>query len=50
LLATRELYGHLRESASHGKDCILFYREAHQQGERWESLFDRLNKAASLIV
>ncbi|UXR65426.1 L-threonylcarbamoyladenylate synthase [Bdellovibrio bacteriovorus] len=50
LLATRELYGHLRESASHGKDCILFYREAHQQGERWESLFDRLNKAASLII
>lgn len=50
LLATREFYGHLREVAARGKDCILFYREAHQIGERWESLFDRLNKAASLIV
>jgi len=29
---------------------LVFYREAHHVGERWESLFDRLNKAASLIL
>lgn len=50
LLATREFYGKLREVAAQGPDCILFYREPHQGGERWESLFDRLNKAASLIL
>lgn len=50
LLATREFYGKLREVAVQGPDCILFYREVHQDGERWESLFDRLNKAASLIL
>jgi L-threonylcarbamoyladenylate synthase len=50
LLATREFYGKLRDVAAQGADCIIFYREAHQDGERWESLFDRLNKAASLIL
>ncbi|MEK2689716.1 L-threonylcarbamoyladenylate synthase [Bdellovibrio sp. GT3] len=50
LLATREFYGKLRDSAQKGADCIVFYREPHQVGERWESLFDRLNKAASLIL
>lgn len=50
LLATREFYGKLREVAATGADCIVFYREPHQVGERWESLFDRLNKAASLIL
>ncbi|QLY25796.1 L-threonylcarbamoyladenylate synthase [Bdellovibrio sp. KM01] len=50
LLATREFYGKLREAAQNGADCILFYKESHQVGERWESLFDRLNKAASLVL
>ncbi|QDK43961.1 threonylcarbamoyl-AMP synthase [Bdellovibrio sp. ZAP7] len=50
LLATREFYGKLREVAQKGADCIVFYKEPHQVGERWESLFDRLNKAASLIL
>jgi len=50
LLATREFYGHLRETAAEGKDLIVFYREDYHFGERWESLFDRLNKAASLII
>lgn len=50
LLATREFYGKLREVAAQGTDCIIFYRETHQDGERWESLFDRLNKAASLVL
>ena len=49
-LAAREFYGRLRDVAAQGTDCILFYREEHQTGERWESLFDRLNKAASLIL
>lgn len=50
LLATREFYGQLREAALKGADCIVFYRQSSQVGERWESLFDRLNKAASLIL
>ncbi|MGE5086282.1 MAG: L-threonylcarbamoyladenylate synthase [Bacillota bacterium] len=50
LLATREFYGQLREAALTGADCIVFYRDSSQVGERWESLFDRLNKAASLIL
>jgi L-threonylcarbamoyladenylate synthase len=50
LLATREFYGQLRVCASQGKDAIIFYRETFQVGERWDSLFDRLNKAASLIL
>ncbi|HEY1079232.1 MAG TPA: Sua5 family C-terminal domain-containing protein, partial [Bdellovibrio sp.] len=50
LLATREFYGRLREVANQGPDCIVFYREPVHSGERWESLFDRLNKAASLIL
>lgn len=50
VLATRQFYGQLREAAAKGKDSIIFYRESHQVGERWESLFDRLNKAASLIL
>lgn len=50
LLATREFYGKLRDVANQGPDCIVFYREPLHSGERWESLFDRLNKAASLIL
>lgn len=50
VLAARELYSQLRQAASHGKDALVFYREAHQVGEHWEGLFDRLNKAASLIL
>lgn len=50
VLATREFYGKLRETADEGSDCILFYRGQLHSGERWESLFDRLNKAASIII
>jgi len=50
VLATRELYSQMRRTANQGKDSLVFYREAHHVGERWESLFDRLNKAASLIL
>ncbi len=50
LIATREFYSKLREVAALGSDCILFYRDESQVGERWESLLDRMNKAASLVV
>lgn len=50
VVAAREFYGELRRLAESGHDGILFYREAHQQGEMWESLFDRLYKAASLVL
>lgn len=50
VLAARELYAQLRVSASTGKDCIVYYREDHADAERWEGLYDRLNKAASLIL
>lgn len=50
VFAAREFYSELRRVAAEGKDCIVFYKESIHQGERWESLFDRLNKAASLIL
>jgi L-threonylcarbamoyladenylate synthase len=50
VLATREFYAKLRELAHRGPDCLIFYRETYHYGERWESLFDRMNKAASLIL
>jgi Sua5/YciO/YrdC/YwlC family protein len=50
VIASRELYAKLRIVAEEGKDCIIYYRKADQYSERWESLFDRLNKAASLII
>lgn len=50
VLAARELYSRLREAAAQGADCILFYRGPQHFSERWESLFDRMNKAASLIL
>lgn len=49
VLASRELYASLRRSAESGADLLYFYVKPEHQGERWESLFDRLNKAASLI-
>ncbi|KYG67014.1 translation factor related to Sua5 [Bdellovibrio bacteriovorus] len=50
VLASREFYAKLREAAAAGSDGILFYQESFHDGERWEPLFDRLNKAASLIL
>lgn len=50
VIASREFYAKLREAAVAGGDGILFYQEAFHGGEQWEPLFDRLNKAASLIV
>lgn len=50
LLATRSFYSELRVLAAGNPDCIVLYKEASHSGERWESLYDRINKAASLII
>lgn len=50
VLATRSFYGQLRELAEQNPDCILLYKENTHVGERWEGLYDRISKAASLIV
>ncbi len=50
VIASRELYSELRRIGESGTECILFYQESHQVGPYWENLFDRLNKAASLIL
>lgn len=55
LLATRKFYAQLRtlaEGGAHGMkpDCLVLYREEFHCGERWQSLYDRINKAASLIL
>lgn len=50
VIASREFYAKLREAAEAGAEAILFYQESYHSGERWEPLFDRLNKAASVIL
>lgn len=50
LLATRSFYADLRELAAQKPDCIVLYKKASHFGERWESLYDRINKAASLVI
>lgn len=50
VVAAREFYGELRRLAESGQDGILFYRQPIQTGELWEALFDRMYKAASLIL
>ena len=50
LLATRSFYSELRVLAAGNPDCIVLYKEASHSGERWESLYDRIYKAASLIL
>jgi L-threonylcarbamoyladenylate synthase len=50
LLATRSFYSELRSLAAQKPDCIVLYKEASHATERWESLYDRIQKAASLII
>ncbi len=50
VVAARELYSELRRLGESGVECLIFFKESDQQGAHWESLFDRLNKAASLIL
>ena len=49
-LAARQLYAQLRISAERGAEAICFIQSPRQTGEMWESVFDRLYKAASLIL
>ena len=50
VVAAREFYSELRRLGEGNFDCIVFYKEEYQRGDYWDSLFDRLNKAASLII
>lgn len=50
VLATRQFYAQLRELSGPRSDVILFYREKFHSSERWESLYERITKAASLIL
>lgn len=49
-LATRRFYSQLRELSATNPDCILLYKQSSHGSERWEGLYDRIYKAASLIV
>lgn len=50
VLAARDLYTQLRLASSRGAEAICFIQSPRQTGEMWESVFDRLYKAASLII
>lgn len=50
VLATRSFYAELRTLAASKPDCIVLYKEVAHSSERWDSLYDRITKAASLIV
>lgn len=49
-IAARELYAKLREIADSGAEVIYFNKKSNHTGEKWEAIFDRLSKAASLII
>jgi len=49
-LASREFYSELRRLAEIGCDSIVFFKYSVHQGEPWEALFDRMTKAASLVL
>lgn len=49
-VAARELYSQLRSVSARKPDIICFIQAPEQGGEMWESVFDRLYKAASLIL
>lgn len=48
--AARELYSQLRSVSGRKPDAICFIQSSKQCEEMWESVFDRLYKAASLIL
>lgn len=48
--AARELYSQLRLASERAPDALCFIRTEDYNGEMWESVFDRLYKAASLIL
>lgn len=48
--AARELYSKLREVSQAQPDIIIFKKRSYHQDESWLAVFERLEKAASLIV
>lgn len=48
--AARELYSQLRAASLRAPDVLCFIQTPAHAGEMWESVFDRLYKAASLIL
>lgn len=48
--AAREIYSQLRAASARNPDALCFIQMPSHSGELWESIFDRLYKAASLIV
>lgn len=48
--AAREIYSQLRAASARNPDALCFIQMPSHSGEMWESIFDRLYKAASLIV
>jgi L-threonylcarbamoyladenylate synthase len=49
-VAARELYSQLRAASLRNPDVLCFIQTPQLSGEMWESVFDRLYKAASLIL
>lgn len=50
VIATREFYAKLRQAAERGPDLICITKMDYHQSEGWEPLFERIQKAASLIL
>ncbi|MBC7464947.1 MAG: threonylcarbamoyl-AMP synthase [Bdellovibrio sp.] len=50
ILAARELYSQLRAASLRSPQALCYIQLPTQIGEMWESVFDRLYKAASLIL
>lgn len=48
--AARELYSQLRAASLRKPDALCFIQTPQLNGEMWDSIFDRLYKAASLIL
>lgn len=48
--AAREIYSQLRAASLRNPDALCFIQMPSHSGEMWESIFDRLYKAASLII
>lgn len=48
--AAREMYSQLRAASQRKPQALCYIQLPNQNSEMWESLFDRLYKAASLII
>lgn len=49
-LAAREVYSKLRSASERRPEALCFIQLPQHQGEMWESVLDRLYKAASLVL